>query len=481
MTHLPETLPDRTRGIFCNRTLNLRSIKAIGYDMDYTLVHYHVEAWEGRAYEHIKRRLLEQGWPIEGLDFDPRGATRGLILDRKLGNLVKANRFGYIKRASHGTELMDYRTMRRTYARTVVDLNDPRYYFLNTFFSISEATMYAQLVDLYDDGLLPGVKGYEDLYDRVRGALDAAHIEGVLKSEIMASPQDYVALDEEMPLALWDQKEAGKQLVLITNSEWSYTRFMMSYAFDRFLPEGKTWRDLFELVVVSSRKPIFFSGSSPMLEVEPESGLLREFVGPLHAGKVYFGGSAAKIEGYLGLSGDQILYVGDHLFTDVNITKSLLRWRTALVMRELEEELHELAVAHPLQQEIEALMEEKTVLEDEYSQMRLIMQRLTHGYGISAPEEHDVEQIRDRLHELREELVALDDRIAPMVIDDGQSFNTRWGYLMRTGKDKSHLTRQVERYADIYTSRVSNFLYYTPFMYFRAPRGSLPHDIDGEG
>ena len=35
--------PDRTRQIFCNRTLNLRAIKAIGYDMDYTLIHYRVD------------------------------------------------------------------------------------------------------------------------------------------------------------------------------------------------------------------------------------------------------------------------------------------------------------------------------------------------------------------------------------------------------------------------------------------------------
>ena len=49
---------------------------------------------------------------------------------------------------------------------------------------------------------------------------------------------------------------------------------------------------------------------------------------------------------------------------------------------------------------------------------------------------------------------------------------------MRAGNDKSHLARQVERYADIYTSRVSNFLYQTPFVYLRSPRGSLPHDSD---
>ncbi len=44
----------------------------------------------------------------------------------------------------------------------------------------------------------------------------------------------------------------------------------------------------------------------------------------------------------------------------------------------------------------------------------------------------------------------------------------RWGYLSRAGlNDKSQLNRQIEKYADIYTSRVSNFLRYTPYSYFR--------------
>jgi 5'-nucleotidase len=54
--------------------------------------------------------------------------------------------------------------------------------------------------------------------------------------------------------------------------------------------------------------------------------------------------------------------------------------------------------------------------------------------------------------------------------------NPTWGPLMRAGNDKSLFARQVERYADIYTSRVSNFLAQTPFAYLRAARGSLPHD-----
>lgn len=58
--------------------------------------------------------------------------------------------------------------------------------------------------------------------------------------------------------------------------------------------------------------------------------------------------------------------------------------------------------------------------------------------------------------------------VGPMLEQDGSHFNARWGYLSRAGlNDKSQLCRQIEKYADIYTSRVSNFLRYTPYMYFR--------------
>ena len=55
------------RGLFCNRTLNLRGVRAIGYDMDYTLIHYHVHEWERAAFEHARVRLAERNWPVDDL------------------------------------------------------------------------------------------------------------------------------------------------------------------------------------------------------------------------------------------------------------------------------------------------------------------------------------------------------------------------------------------------------------------------------
>ncbi|BFG14785.1 hypothetical protein CerSpe_010580 [Prunus speciosa] len=57
--------------IFCSRTLNLGSVSAIGYDMDYTLMHYNVIAWEGRAYDYCMENLKKVGFPVDGLAFDP--------------------------------------------------------------------------------------------------------------------------------------------------------------------------------------------------------------------------------------------------------------------------------------------------------------------------------------------------------------------------------------------------------------------------
>jgi hypothetical protein len=64
----------------------------------------------------------------------------------------------------------------------------------------------------------------------------------------------------------------------------------------------------------------------------------------------------------------------------------------------------------------------------------------------------------------------------PLAKASGEAGNPTWGPLMRAGYDKSLFARQVERYADVYTSRVSNFLAATPFAYLRAARSSLPHD-----
>jgi 5'-nucleotidase len=471
--HASEGSVGRQRGIFCNRTLNLRSIRAIGYDLDYTLIHYVTEAWERRAYEYLRDKLVQSGWPVAHLEFDPSLVIRGLVLDLELGNIVKPNRFGYVKRASHGTRPLDYRKQRRIYARTVVDLSEPRWVFLNTFFSLSEGSMYAELVDLVDERAIPEVMGYADLYTRVKHSLDLTHVEGTLKAEIAEHPDRFVELDPETPLALLDQRHAGMKLLLISNSEWVYTHALMSHAFDRFLPDGMTFRDLFDVIIVAARKPEFFTQRAPLFEVVSEDGLLRPALA-IREGGVFLGGHAGLVESHLGKSGDDILYVGDHIWGDVKVSKSVLRWRTALIVRELEGEIAIEEATLVAEQQLAAMMRDKEQLEHAYCLLTLDAQRLRDGYGPQPSASK--QEITQRMSQLSAEIAALDATIAPLAKASGELSNSRWGLIMRAGNDKSHLARQLERSADIYTSRVSNFLFETPFAYLRPPRGTLPHD-----
>ncbi|MHC1728769.1 MAG: HAD-IG family 5'-nucleotidase [Syntrophobacteraceae bacterium] len=464
------------RGIFCNRTLNFNAIRAIGYDMDYTLVHYRMESWEQRAYNYIKEGLRPAGWPLDGLLFDPELVMRGLVIDRELGNVVKANRFGYIKRAFHGTKPLEFDKLRRNYQRTLVDLGESRWYFLNTLFSISEACIFMQLVDLLDSGRLPGCMGYDDLFRRVRHSVDEAHMEGRLKAEILANPDLFVELDEELPLSLLDQKKAGKKLLLISNSEWSYADPILSYSFNRFLPGSFGWRDLFDIIIVGARKPDFFAHRMPIFEVVGSDGLLREHRRSLSPGHIYMGGNAQLVEESLGLTGEELMYVGDHIFTDVNISKSISRWRTALVIRELEDEIAVVDGFQPRQAELSSLMGIKERMEAEYCLLRLAAQRIQQRYG---PRDHQIlKDLQRQMSKLHEKIVEIDSKIAPVAQAAARLLNPNWGLLMRTGMDKSHLARQIENYADIYTARVSNFLHATPFAFLRSSRGTLPHDPD---
>jgi hypothetical protein len=45
--------------VFCNRSLNMRNITAVGFDMDYTLAQYKPETFESLAYHGTIEKLVK--------------------------------------------------------------------------------------------------------------------------------------------------------------------------------------------------------------------------------------------------------------------------------------------------------------------------------------------------------------------------------------------------------------------------------------
>ena len=186
------------------------------------------------------------------------------------------------------------------------------------------------------------------------------------------------------------------------------------------------------------------------------------------------GGDASLVESSLELSGAQILYLGDHLFGDVHVSKQTLRWRTGLILRELEPEIRALEESGRRTRSSPGSWPARPSWTTAWPTCAWPASARSTA---TAPRPRRVRKpLEAAIKSVGEEIQALDSTIGPLAKASGETGNPTWGPLMRAGYDKSLFARQVERYADVYTSRVSNFLAATPFAYLRAARTSLPHD-----
>src|SRR5215510_14487217 len=95
----------RKNRVLCNRNLLMDTIEMIGFDMDYTLALYHQDRLEQLSIELTLQKLVDKhGYPadIRNLSYDPRWAIRGLVVDKKYGNVFKMDRHAYVGRCYHG-------------------------------------------------------------------------------------------------------------------------------------------------------------------------------------------------------------------------------------------------------------------------------------------------------------------------------------------------------------------------------------------
>lgn len=453
-------------GIYVNRILNMKRIKAIGFDMDYTLVRYKTKKFEEMTHRVILDKLISiKNYPeeIRNLPFEFNRVIQGLVIDRKRGNTLKVSRFGNVKSAVHGTRPMSYQEQQEMYRSRFIDLADENIQSLDTSFSISNGVLYGQLVDLKDQGL--NLPTYETLSYDIKEILDLAHSDGSLKGEVRKNIDKFIVQDETIVALLERFKRYGKDLILITNSDYHYCKLLMEYTIDPFLKDFKSWRELFDLTITLSCKPSFFTNSSiKFLSVDPETGLMSNYEGKIEKG-IFQGGTAKKLQQDLGLDGEDILYLGDHIYGDVVSLKKASNWRTGMVLDPLSEEVHSIEKSQPIQDKINVLMEKKEVLEQKLNVIDL------------QKNENQTEVSRKEVNKLFSEVEAVNSQISDLLEEFRSHFNPYWGEMMRAGQEESRFADQVEKYACIYMSKVSDLIEYSPKTYFRPKRRSLPHEI----
>ncbi len=452
--------------IYCNRTINFRHIKAFGFDMDHTLVTYHTKAFEKLSFDKIKEKLVnEYHYPaeIKKLKFTFSNAIRGLVIDKQRGNILKISNYGIIKSGAHGTTKLDYHILQETYRGQIADLNDDNFRCVDTAFSIAHAVIYALLVDLKDGKLSKLLPDYEQIESDVMDALDLAHRDGSLKTEVSKNVKKYIKQDPEVVHSLERFKKAGKKIWIITNSDYAYSKILLDFAILPFLKNHEHWTDLFEIVITLSSKPRFFSERLPFLSVDTETGLMSNADFPILKG-VYQGGCASKLEKDQGLKPNEILYFGDHIFGDILAVKKNSNWRTAFICEELEQELISIEKTKTISKNIVKLMNTKSKIEVNIDKKT-----------IKAIDNHQTYKKIDISKELAE-IRKIDQQLSEHIKNHHKYFNKTWGEIMRSGGEPSRFAGQVEKYACIYLARVSNLIDYSPKAYFRPIYKKMSHE-----
>jgi 5'-nucleotidase len=488
----PDAPPERR--IFTNRDLNFERIPIVGFDMDYTLAIYRQEGIEELSLRSATDKLVRRGYPeaLRSFDVDPRFAIRGLMVDKRLGNVMKMDRHGYVGRAFHGRRRLTSEERRAVYRFQRLGQERERFAEVDTLFELPEVTLFADIVDLIDTHpeLWPGGKppSYPEMWQDVRECIDEAHRDGSIKDLIRDDPASYIERDPDLAETLHKFRSSGKKLFVLTNSLFPYTDAVMRYLLGGVSPSYGDWTAFFDWIVVGSAKPGFFVDQRPFQELDRKGEMVGAPRTDVQRGKIYLGGNQQGLQASFGVHPDEVLYVGDHIYGDIVRSKKSSGWRTALIVQELH---HEIAVRRAREinlQEIEGLYAIRSRIAAQVSSerhlsrslARLTAEELEARDGIPPAEaERMLEAARASVRRHVERLRAYEDETREMLERRGQevdeAFNPFWGSSFAERHDTSRFGTQVEYYACIYTSRVSNFRYVSPSKYFISPHGSMPH------
>ncbi len=477
----PRAIP-KARRVFVNRNLRLAGVDWIGFDMDYTLAIYDQPEMDELSIQATVQKLVARGYPewLAEVPYDTEFPIRGLLIDKRLGHILKMDRYKVVHRGHHGFAPLPRETIRALYQHKKMRPQSPRFHFIDTLYALSEAALYAGIISAFETRDLE--LDFTKLFVDIRESIDEAHRDGTILDTVLADLPRFVQRDPDLAATLHKFRSAGKKLFLLTNSRWPYTDKMMTYLLGDAMQEYPTWRHYFDIAIVAAQKPAFFQERHPMLERAGDE-LVPITTPHLERGKVYEGGNLHELEARLGVTGDRVLYVGDHIYGDILRSKKESAWRTAMIIQEMEAEVSAHGVCEDDLRLLDLLGDARGKLEDELRYVQARWKDL--GRRIDAASENPdkraleadrvrvkrgVDRVRGLLRETERQTILLEASI-------DQRFHRYWGPLLKEANENSSFGDQVEEYACVYTSRVSNLLAYSPLQYFRSPRDLLPHEL----
>ncbi|MEZ4440796.1 MAG: HAD-IG family 5'-nucleotidase [Polyangiaceae bacterium] len=460
------------RRVYVNRDLKLSNIDWIGFDMDYTLAIYHQDEMDRLSIEATLDKLVARGYPpwIRDLEYPLDFPIRGLLIDKHLGNVLKMNRFKIVRKGYHGLTELNLNELRALYYERKVRHKSSRFHWIDTLYGTSEACMFATIVEAFK-GRGMALK-YAKLFTDIRECIDLSHQDGTILGPVMADPGRFIERDPELATTLHRLRSSGKRLFVLTNSRHVYTDVLLRYLLDGILPDYPTYQHYFDAVIVAAKKPGFFQKQLPLLERRGET--LQPATLPLSRGRVYENGNLHELMKALGVTGNRVLYVGDHIYGDMLRSKKDSSWRTAMVIPELELEVTAVRDGREDTERSHLLYNLRHELEERLRDQQVRLKRIGKNGSADGAESLHLKRL---IGSIRKQLRAIDEEQARLRRRIDARFHPYWGSLLKERTELSLFGAQVSEYSCVYTSRVSNLGAYSPHQYFRSPLNLLHHEL----
>ncbi|TMW65622.1 hypothetical protein Poli38472_008264 [Pythium oligandrum] len=438
--------------VFANNHLRLSNIDVVGFDYDYTLCHY-TEELQHLIYDMARDYLIHKfRYPsgIEQLRYDPTFAIRGLTIDKEKGLLCKISshqKLSYTgvyrgrQRLSRDEIMEEYNGSRHISVAYRDNSMEP----LNDLFSVAHACLFADVMQFLMDEDIE----YEPIaiVEDVNAAIAQVHLSGRMHKAVAQDLAKYLEPKPTLLPLLERIRRNGKKMFLCTNSSFQYIDAGLKFMI------GDDWRDLFNVVLVSARKPNFYTRQRSFRLLDPVRKQVQwQAVRELKQNHVYTQGSLHQLTRLTGWGGNRVLYIGDSLFSDLVEPSRINGWRTGAIIRELEDEIH--VQRSP---EYQSLSFQITALEE---LMRRVQNELRN-------------RTDDRNPEFVWELVDIHEQLQNQM---EQRINANFGSVFRADNYPSQFAFCVQRYVDIYSARLENLLAYPSSHTFYPERISLPHE-----
>ena len=184
----------------------------------------------------------------------------------------------------------------------------------------------------------------------------------------------------------------------------------------------------------------------------------------LAMGKTFQGGNWKHLQAMLETeAGEEILYVGDHLYSDVLRSKRTLGWRSAFIMPELEEEMRVFNDNLPMLKTISRLRELR-------SEIGAFAEIIRHN------DNDNDDAAKKQLGKIESMDAVIKEKLTDLAEQWHAAFHPVWGAIFNAGYQDSRFAFYVENYACLYTSKATNLGLFSTSRSFRTIGEMLPHD-----